>query len=462
MTPRRPASLLRLSLPALALLCLLGAPASAAPAITMGGEGWVQYGRIVRSTDTSTFDYNGDFMRATAAQLSLRARFSEKLEVGAGLGAMERHFLLGGVGNNGGRNPVQVYPYIVEARFTSTFWNGGEAGEGSGSALRLTGGFFPYNYNPDVKNLGLYLLRGPVYPGIVVSGFETRHVLPLANTLGFHLHHRAGAFEQDFILASEHELYPLFDVSPAYIASYRFGKVLRVGAGVNFYHLLPVAPRLTNPDTLAYNGSDDASAPLNRSWIYVDTAGPGSADDDTTYLSFAGTKLMANASLDIKALFGGLPALGPEDLKLYGEVALIGLDRRKAYQALYGGYSERMPVMVGFNFPAFKMLDHLSLEVEHYGARFRDDLKRYQATNSGYPSPIPAAPPAGAPSTARDDWKWSLHAARSLGASVRLSAQIANDHTRPGGKLYDPAGEWQSIFAAPRDWYWMGKLAFFF
>jgi hypothetical protein len=272
------------------------------------------------------------------------------------------------------------------------------------------------------------------------------------------------------ILASEHEYYPLFDVSPAYVASYRFGKILRVGAGVNFYHLFPVAPSLTNPDTMAYKGSDDRDYrapgydPRTRTWIYVDTAGPGYADDDTTYLSFAGTKLMASAMLDVKELFGGMPAMGPEDLKVYGEAALIGLDRRKAYRALYGDYSERMPVMVGFNFPAFKLLDHLSLEVQWYGARFRDDLSRYQATNSVHPSPIPAPPLPGTTevSTARDDWKWSLHAARTLAGNVRLSAQVANDHSRPGGTLYNPSGQWQTYFVTPKDWYWMGKIAFFF
>jgi hypothetical protein len=333
--------------------------------------------------------------------------------------------------------------------------------------FRVTGGFFHYNYNPDVKNLGLYLLRGPVWPGIVVSGFETRHTQPLANTLGFQFRHRKGGFTQDLLLASETDLYPLFDISPAYVASYQFGRALRVGAGVNFYHLIPISRELTNPDTVASNtypgNSDyDDRGPLYRSRIYVDFSDTaGGREPDTTYLSFAGTKLMVNASLDLKELFGGMSALGPEDLKVYGEVALIGLDRRKAYTALYGDYSRRMPVMAGFNLPTFKQLDHLSLEVEWYGARHRDDLGRYQPSNATPPSPIPQRNTAGL-DLGRDDWKWSLHAERTLTKGVRLSAQVANDHTRPGGMVFDPSAEWQSIFVAPKDWYWMAKLAFFF
>ncbi len=71
-----------------------------------------------------------------------------------------------------------VSPYLVRADFTYAWWNTED------SKLKLTGGYFPYTYNPEVKNLGLYLLRGPVYPGVLISGFETKHIAPVANMLG--------------------------------------------------------------------------------------------------------------------------------------------------------------------------------------------------------------------------------------------------------------------------------------
>src|SRR5690606_20223585 len=129
------------------------ASAPAARELSFGGEGWTQFGRMVRSSDTSSFDYSGEFMRATAAQLSLRGRLSDRLEIGAGLGAVERHFPTGSVSNNGGRHPLVLTPYITEARFTYAPDVSAFDGE---SALSLTGGFFHHNYHPDVKNLGLY------------------------------------------------------------------------------------------------------------------------------------------------------------------------------------------------------------------------------------------------------------------------------------------------------------------
>jgi hypothetical protein len=367
------------------------------------------------------------------------------------LGILERHYPSGSLSDNGGRTPFLWSPYMVDADFNYTWW------DSEGSKLSLTGGFFPYSYNPDVKNLGLYLLRGPVYPGVLISGFETKHTRPVANTLGFRLQHVTGAFEQNLILNSETELHPLFDISPAYIASMRFGEVFRIGAGINLYHILPIERKLTFPDTFAYDGSDLSGFngdPNSRTWIYVDTAG-----HDTTFLSFAGTKIMANASLDPKALFGA-GSLGREDLKLYGEIAVIGLDMSAAYKAVYGDYKRRMPVMVGFNFPMFNLLDHLSLEVEWYGAKFKDDLARYQSTTGSYMSPLPVRNSNNL-NLARDDWKWSLHAEKTVG-QLRFSAQAANDHSRPGGTLTSPGSEWETYFITPKDWYWMTKVGFFF
>lgn len=435
----------------LGLLALAGlSSAAAAPEVTIKGGAAFSLGYIVKSSDTSTYDYNGNRMQAVGAQLLLKARLSPDLLVSTGVGITERHFPAGNIGNAGGRTPFTWSPYLVDADFNYSWWNTGEA------ALSLTGGYFPYSYNPDVKNLGLYLTRGPVYPGILVSGFETKHTRPVANTLGFRINHRAGAFEQDLVLNSETETFPLFDISPIYVASIRFGSALRLGAGANFQHLLSVDSRLTSPDTMEANGGDDPSDgnPLSRTNIYVD-----SAAGDTTFLSFAGTKVMALVSFDPKAWFES-EALGAEDLKLYAEVAVLGLNTSKAYQALYGGLKNRMPIMVGFNIPAFKLLDHLSLEVEWYNSRVKDDLSRFQPSTGNFYSPIPVANAAKL-DLAKDDLKWSLHAERKVG-QIRVSAQVANDHSRPGGTLTSRSSEWQAFFVDTKDWYWMAKVGFFF
>lgn len=431
---------------------LLFSHAIAQKEITFSGGSAISYGRIAHSSDKSSLDYSKNFLRSISAQFLMSAAFGDNLKINAGLGALERHFLPGGATDATGRSPFVVSPYLVQANFAYSWWDTDQA------KLKLTGGYFPYTYNPDVKNLGLYLLRGPVYPGILISGFETKHIAPVANMLGLRVQHVSGIFEQNLVLTSETELYPLFDFSPAYIANVKLGGALKIGAGVNFFHWIPIEKKLTSPDTLAYDGSDTPSGfvgdPNLRTWVYVDTIAK-----DTTYLSFKGTKVMANASLDPKVFFGS-GAMGANDLKLYAEVALIGLDMSDSYKAIYGGYMNRMPVMVGFNLPMFNILDNLSIEAEWYGSKVKDDLSRYQASTSNQMSPLPVVNRANL-DLSRDDWKWSLHGSKKLG-QVRVAFQVANDHSRPGGKLNFPANEWQSFFISPKDWYAMSKVAFFF
>lgn len=430
-------------------LCPLSA---AQEPFTFSGGASGSMGRIENSSDTTNFHYSGNRMQTAGAQLVVKAKFAENLVVSAGMGIVERHFPAGNIGNNAGRTYFVWSPYVVNADFNYAWW------DAPGAKLALTGGYFPYSYNPDIKNLGLYLLRGPVYPGILISGFETKHTRPVANNLGFRVQHVYGGFEQNLLVNCENELYPLFDLSPAYIASMKFGDAFRIGAGVNFYHLIPITPRITSPDSFAYDGSDRPESyngdPNSRTWAYVDTV-----SHDTTLLSFAGTKVMVSAAFDPKAFFSS-DMLGAEDLRLYGEVAVIGLDMSAAYKAVYGGYERRMPVMIGFNLPMFKILDHLSIEAEWYGARFKDDLARYQSTTGAYHSMLPVVNSSKL-NLARDDWKWSLHAQKTLG-QIRISAQAANDHSRSGGTITSPGSEWESFYITPEDWYWMAKVGFFF
>ncbi|HKP96205.1 MAG TPA: hypothetical protein VJ385_10645 [Fibrobacteria bacterium] len=455
----------------------------------LSGLGWVQYGHVAHSTDTVNLNTNGNTLQTLGAQISLFSQISEKLSGTAGLGVIENLPMAGGI-EGGGRIPTNVTPYIAEASFHYSFW------ESEKSGLVLTGGLFHYNYNPDIQNLGLYLLRGPVYPGVVISGFETKHVLPISNILGFQLRHQSGGFMQDLILNSENELHPYFDVSPAYIAQYRFGNAFRIGAGVNFYHLIPIDKKLTSPDLDSVlltqrmeQPEDKVKGPYDRVMIYVDTTGP---KRDTTMLSFQGTKVMANFTFDPKAIWGQGEWLGPEDLKIYGEMAVIGLNTSKAYNALYGDLMHRMPVMMGFNLPMFRFLDHLSLEVEWYGAKFKDDYSRYRSgVRSFYESPIPVSnsflsrspqayidPVTGAKSTVvsgttipfdqadveksqyRDNWKWSLHGSKIIQNHFKVSFQVANDHLRPGGTQDQPS--FDAVLTTPKDWYWMTKVGYFF
>jgi hypothetical protein len=186
-------------------------------------------------------------------------------------------------------------------------------------------------------------------------------------------------------------------------------------------------------------------------------------------VSFKGVKIMARASIDPKAFFDA-GRLGPQDLKLYGEVALIGLDDTEAHKAMYGDYGRRMPVMGGFNFPVFGYLDHLSIEVQWHGAPFHDDLEPYRTGEGMSPTVVPLGWQNSENGNAdknvtRDNWKWSLHGAKLIRSHVRMSFQIANDHWRPGiyrGDGDDYLPKRQAIMVNPEDWYTSFKLAYFF
>jgi hypothetical protein len=188
---------------------------------------------------------------------------------------------------------------------------------------------------------------------------------------------------------------------------------------------------------------------------------------DTTYLTFKGVKAMVSGMLDLKEIMGGSNRLGAEDLKVYAEVALLGLDQSKPYNELYGTLAHRMPIMVGFNLPAFGFLDRLTLEVESYKAKFRDDLTRFMPTTGKKQSPIPRAWPSDPDPNAitEDDLKWSVYAARTIANHMKISLQVANDHFRPG--VFEGYGDnnWprmEAILQSSKDWYFMSKVSYFF
>ncbi|MEO6096231.1 MAG: hypothetical protein ABIW76_11225, partial [Fibrobacteria bacterium] len=413
--------------------------AAEGPNITLGAAGWFNYGSIVSSSDTAFgIDVEGRPMISSGAQIVLQGAVSEHLDIQAGIGAAGGHFIAPKVTTQGGYSPYDIGPYVAQANFTYSFW------KAEASSLFLRGGLFAYDYAEENQNLGLYLLRGPVYPGLVLSGFETKHVLPVANMLGMQLHHQAGAFQHDVLMQVETEFKPYYDVSLAYLATIKAGSAFRLTGGANYYHLISVDPSLTTDTT-------------RMRW--VDTAG---AVDDTVQLSARAIKLMVNAAFDVKALFGGSEVLGAEDLKIYGEVALLGLENSKVYKDLYGPYSQRMPMMVGFNLPVFKLLDRLSLEVEYYGAPFKDDLKNFENTAIIKTSVIPIDVDSN---YTKDNLKWSVYGSRTISNHIKLSLQVASDHFRPGvftgyGDNNPPQSE--AVLFSPSEWYWMGKVAYFF
>jgi hypothetical protein len=267
------------------------------------------------------------------------------------------------------------------------------------------------------------------------------------------LRNQAGRFRQDLLFTFENEWPTYWDLSPAYVASFRFGGAFRLGGGVQFNHFIPVDGKITDP--------------RNENVRYVYARTPGGNDSDTAYVAFKGIKLMGNFAFDPKALMGGSgigSLLGPEDLKIYGEAAVLGLDRDKAHDDLYGPIPKRMPVMIGCNLPAFRFLDRMAVELEYYGAPWVDDPTIFEHTRSSRLTPIPKRSALDT-NTVNDNLKWSLYASKTISGHVKISAQAASDHSRPGiftgyGEAAPPRNE--VPFFSPSEWYWVTRIAYFF
>lgn len=497
------------------LLTLLAGALSGAQAegarLKLSGKGWYEFGRVMRSSDTlsSKYDYNDNWIHSPGAQFTILADIGEHWDGAMGLGGYESQDPQGGIFNSQQRKSETGFNvYITEANFAYTL------GDKQAPPLQATFGLFPFVYNPDVRNLGEYLLRGPVYPGILFSGFESDRIDPgIANTLGFRLRSVWGGFGQDLILKSETDLPPLFDFSLAWLGQYQVKDVFTIGFGVNFHRLLPMKTDLTNLTDAGFRKDNRSPLsvrhPYQQKYIYVpaDTVafnadgtlkpnaqGRDSAngtftklDDttyiwssrDTTFLTHRGTKVMGRFSFDPKGLFGSGPFRG-DDWKIYGEAAIIGT---KSYPGVYEEMAERIPVMLGFNIPTFGLLDDCAFEVEWYGSRIRDDYYKIEKETS----PIPRsnhsqeydrqADAQGRLTTdttvlfadvdvqnmTGDDWKWSLYLSKTFLKNARASFQIANDHYRPWeGNPLGATDRYESAFTRVTDFYTMMKIGFTF
>ena len=482
--------------------------------LKLSGKGWYEFGRVMHSSDTliGQYNYNGNFINRPGAQFTVLADLGPHWDGAMGLGAHQSQDPQGSVYNSTQRkSETGLEVYVTQAKFAYT------VGDKAAPLLQGTFGLFPFVYNPDVRNLGEYLLRGPVYPGILMSGFESSQIDPtIANTLGFNIKSVLGGFTQNLILKSETDLPPQFDFSLAYLAQFEKQDLFTVGFGVNFYRLLPMKPELTNLTDPAFM-KDNRSVltvrhPYQQKYIYVPTdtvafnadgtlrpnaAGRDSVNgtftklDDTTYIwagrdttlfSHQGIKLMGRFSFDPKFLFygGGNGPFGPNDWKIYGEAAIIGT---KNYPGVYEKIGERIPVMIGFNIPTLGLLDDCALEVEWYGAKFRDDY--YKLVKETSPIPVSnhsqeyerkadsqgrlvsdttiAFADVDVEHVTKDDVKWSLYLSKTLQKYARISLQIANDHYRPWeGSPSGATNRYDAAFTELRDYYASMKIGFTF
>jgi hypothetical protein len=306
------------------------------------------------------------------------------------------------------------------------------------SGLRLGVGYFPLKYNPDSRNLGEYLFRSYTYPQVIFNEFD----FPMARLLGFRseLSLLEGRLVQDLVLSSETKRYPLQDYSVSYLADARPAGMVELGAGVCFDRLFPVNEAYTDVRFMNIVSRDT-----------TDPFGNPAKVTDTTYqdYSYAGTKLMLRCAFDPKK-FIPWDGFGENDLRLYAEAAALGL---KDYPPYYEKIGNRIPVMVGFNVPALKVLDVLAVEVEWFDTPCPNSF--YQVAYFGTPLP------ATGQYIRQDMFRWSVYARKKAGPMFAFIGQVAHDHLIPTYMKIDNP-ETYDVLPEPDHWWWIAKTEFSF
>jgi hypothetical protein len=309
-------------------------------------------------------------------------------------------------------------------------------------------GYFPFKYNPDVRNLGEYLYRSGTYPAYIVTDFD----FPKARLLGLHVSSNLfSSLHQDLLFTTETYFFPIQTWSLSYLANYDIAKLhfIDIGAGVDFAHLISVYNDSLFSDKFP-GGVVTPHNDLNAR--YIDESG------DTVYYTFQGTKVMARLSIDPKAFIKS-KYFGESDLRIYAEACIIGVknypetDTTKFIDVPIPSYNhmwDRMPVSFGFNVPTFRILDVLNFEFEWFGSKYLNDYSRVLNTSSA-PVPLPAAID---PSIREDKWKWSIYAKRSFfSGRLAVTTQFARDHMRVGCvEAKDQYG--QEALVEKSNWWW--------
>jgi hypothetical protein len=316
-------------------------------------------------------------------------------------------------------------PYIDQARSDLNIFNSEEMKHS------LTIGYFYFQYNKEVRNLGNNLYKSYCYPAVIV---QPEFDFPFTRVCGLDLHSSFlnGKLQNDLLLTTELQLYPAGDFSITDVVGYKPISCLNIGAGIQFNRLLSVKDILTSP----------------KNSLYVSPASP----TDTTFFTFAGTKLMALINFDPKKLIfaDSDPWLfGEEDLKVYGEINVLGM---KNYDYFYDTLSQRTPISLGINLPAFKFLDVIALEGEYFPTRFPNSIER--PVNSNLPEPDYK----NIMYRSADSWKWSVYAKKTI-SHFSIVGQVARDHLQLWS-LREVDRQYHDNLIQKKDFYYVFKFQY--
>jgi hypothetical protein len=295
-----------------------------------------------------------------------------------------------------------------------------------------------------------------------------------------------GMLKHDLTLFMERDFEPTYDISPSYLLSFKPGNAFEMGAGVTYAHGIPIKPSITTPQKRPNSFYGDSALPESE-WgkaglspsdphlipdgdpragtaapdgkPYVTQSENGIPRSQLDYYSFQGVKLMGRTSFNLQSILES-EILNPQDLKIYAEIAVLGV---KDYPFYYSTITERMPMMFGVNLPTFKVLDMLSFEVEYYKSRFQNNIR--EVFQNTFPIwKLPTGETIGSYQTfidsssieTEDDIHWSIYAKKQIVEGLDLYVQVASDHMRVMSFNAEPSD--LEVTRKPSQWYYLARI----
>lgn len=407
------------------------------------GYGSLEIGQVghgyYKSTQSDFFEEIGHVWQQRAfANLGFSARYRDLLRIDiAGEGLIA--FSTPQVGKFPTTLQTRQFFYIKIANALLSL------GSPEGFLGQLQVGFFPYKYNPSVRNLGEYLFRNNPYPLVVYADFD----YPQADLLGLrgHVQFMKKMFENDLILHSELLAHPIQDWSLSDIFTCNLlNDAVSVGLGGSLYHLFSVYQgRYMGSAVDPYYYPANLDTNLFDQWS--DTAMDRNAFNIMTRLFF-----------DIKRVVPiPWPHFGKNDLQLYGEMDLIGV---KNYEPFYRNRNERFLWSFGINLPGFTIIDLINLEFEYCEntSAFSDQLFY------GYTKPNYEPMPLSKYDMERSPWRWSLYIKKTFfNGHLGLITQFARDHKKINFYYINLAEmSFAEVLPTNEDWWWVFKTEFTF
>jgi hypothetical protein len=414
-------------------------------ALGLSCAAWQESGQFVDFFN-STVELDHQWISRTFLDVLLNAAYRERLQMAMGVeGRMWFNIpKLRGTGQATYVHEQNSTFIISDANVSYSF------GDMQAPYLSAKIGLFPYKYDQEARNLGEYLFRTGTYPAYIINNFD----LPFARLTGVKVSSDLfGSLHQDLILSAETTVPPFNDVSLSYLADYNLKKIADFGIGVQFADLMSVDDRVTTP--------------------HIDKNRYVTANGDTGYYTFRGTKIMGKLCFDPKQFFP-LDIFGKEDGKLYAEAAILGLESyprndsvtqlspSTGSQKNYWGYDtlkNKVPVMFGFNIPTFKVLDVFAVEGEWYRCPYPNSYQYRLGPGAKQSYPVPDAPVhLDYANYNSDNWKWSVYLKKTFfNEHLGLVLQLSRDHTR-NETLINESYDYEEAMSLNKQWMWMAKV----